>query len=89
MCQSNCTDPECISYNPYAIFSATELCVCVEVPGDVTLHGAVDAEDVLLVLGLYGADTCAWPYAADSDQNGIIDVPDLLEVLGGFGTEPL
>jgi hypothetical protein len=51
------------------------------IPGDVDGDGDVDLQDLLLVLGHFGAGA-----GGDADGDGDTDLQDLLLVLGSFGS---
>jgi len=53
-------------------------------PGDVTGDGFVNADDLLLVLSVFGAGGGSGG-AADVDGDGLVNATDLLTVLGAFG----
>jgi hypothetical protein len=54
-------------------------------PADVNFSGAVDVDDLLMVIGAWGDAPCN---AADADGNGAVDVDDLLLVIGAWGLCP-
>jgi hypothetical protein len=56
--------------------------VTPETDGDVNLDGAVDVEDLLLLIGAWGPCTGACP--ADVNGDGTVDVEDLLLLLGNW-----
>ena len=55
-------------------------------PGDTDGNGAVDFDDLLAVLALFGP--CPAPCSADFNANGEVDFDDLLTVLAAYGPCP-
>lgn len=55
-------------------------------PGDSDGNGAVDFDDLLAVLALFGP--CPAPCSADFNGNGEVDFDDLLTVLAAYGPCP-
>lgn len=55
------------------------------IPGDVDLNGLVNVDDLLLLIGGWGASVPGGP-AADFDSNGMIDVDDLLSLIAHWST---
>ena len=69
-------DTDCAESNGVAI-------ACASCPGDVTLNGVVDVDDLLAIINSWGPPSGACQ--ADIDNNGIVDVDDLLIVINGWG----
>jgi hypothetical protein len=59
---------------------------CEQCPGDLFLDGVVDAMDLAIVLGAWGA--CDVGPCPDQDGNCLIDAVDLAIVLGAWGPCP-
>jgi hypothetical protein len=59
---------------------------CVSCPGDVTLNGIVDVDDLLTIVNSWGPPTGTCN--ADITQNGVVDVDDLLVVINQWGPCP-
>jgi hypothetical protein len=57
----------------------------VSTPGDTDGDGVVDLEDLLTVLGNFGAAVGGGAADGDLDGSGVVDLADLLEVLSNFG----
>ena len=60
--------------------------VCESCPGDIDDSGAVEVNDVLAMLALWGE--CADPCPADLDQDGEVEVDDILALLSYWGDCP-
>jgi len=58
----------------------TDACNAEPCPGDVNGSGAIDVDDILMVLSGWGSDG-----GGDADGDGDVDVDDLLLVISGFG----
>ena len=54
--------------------------------GDVDFNGAVNFEDILLVLNAWGP--CGDPCPEDIDQDGIVGFSEILLILNAFGGLP-
>ncbi len=59
--------------------------ICEPCPADVSGNGAVDADDILMVLGGWGPCTDC---PADIDGDGLVGVNDILEIISGWGDCP-
>tara|TARA_B100001059_G_scaffold57635_2_gene52945 strand:- start:2804 stop:4498 length:1695 start_codon:yes stop_codon:yes gene_type:complete len=57
--------------------------VCERCPGDIDDSGAVEVNDVLLMLSAWG--TCGPPCPADLDEDGEVEVDDILALLSYWG----
>ncbi len=57
----------------------------VSCPGDANQDGVVNFDDVLSVLGNYGANYGSGTGPGDSDGSGIVNFSDILTVLANFG----
>ena len=56
-------------------------------PGDANGDGAVDINDLTIVLANFGRTGCAWSQGCmDGDPTGTVDINDLTIVLANFGT---
>ena len=60
--------------------------VCETCPGDIDESGAVEVNDVLAMLALWGE--CAAPCPADLDEDGEVEVDDILALLSFWGDCP-
>jgi hypothetical protein len=50
----------------------------------VNLDGSVDADDLFVLLGAWGACADGEPCPADLDESGVVDSEDLFVLLGGW-----
>jgi hypothetical protein len=59
---------------------------CQTCPGDITLDGVVNVDDLLAVINSWGPPTGSC--SADVDQNNVVNVDDLLVVINTWGACP-
>jgi hypothetical protein len=64
----------------YGVSPADSAC-----PGDTNDDDRVDLNDLLTVLGNFGAAVAGGPADGDLDGSGTVDLNDLLQVLANFG----
>lgn len=87
-CNANgfgCTNPDAANYTPFALI---EDCSCIftgcgiPCPADLTADCLVNSQDLLVILGEYGATDYG---PADLNSSGIVGSDDLLIMLGEYG----
>jgi hypothetical protein len=61
--------------------------VPVPCPADVNVSGAVDIDDLLVVIGFWHASPPAYP-PADVNGDGTVTIDDVLAVINGWGPCP-
>jgi len=59
--------------------------VVPDCPGDTNGDGAINADDLLAILGAFGTATTDGPAGGDVTDDGLVNADDLLLVLGSFG----
>jgi probable HAF family extracellular repeat protein len=59
--------------------------IVTSVPGDINGDGAVDVQDLLILLSAWGPCTKQGDCPADLNGDGVVDVSDLLILLGNWG----
>jgi len=67
--------------------TAATLIVCPSIPGDLNHDCDVDLQDLVTLLGNYGATSGASYEDGDLDDDGDIDLADLAELLGHYSSE--
>jgi hypothetical protein len=71
----------------YGVYFDDVVVAAARNPGDVNGDGAVDINDLTIVLANFGQTGCTWSQGCvDGDPTGTVDVNDLTIVLSSFGT---